>query len=451
MVCLALTPIQPMLKVLYKAEAFSPVGCGRVDMGGRRGPGGWQFWRLLLCLAIAQAFLPGCNGDADPGGVPVADAGPDCTVEIGSRVTLDGTGSFNPDGTPLAFSWEFLERPAGSTAVLDDPTVERPTFTADQPGAFRARLVVGNGLGESGPALVTVTAAPGGLNAAPVARAGRDVQTHAGTMVVLDGRDSFDPDNDPLSFEWAIISQPSGIFGSIFLSAATTRQPSFVPPVPGDYEIRLIVRDGRGGVASDFAVVRAFPFGVNINPVAIAGDDRFVPVFSPVALDGSASFDPDGTLLNFEWRFFIRPPNSFAILAGDRSPQPFFIPDVAGTYTVQLTVRDPFRAADVDTVIVIALDPGENAAPVAVAGDDRVVPVNTRVVLDGTRSFDPEGGPLQFEWALVPPVLSRAELVGAQTATPFFAADLPGTYRLVLTVRDLVGDIGHDTVLITAQ
>jgi hypothetical protein len=56
---------------------------------------------------------------------PEADAGPDQTVECASPtttdVTLDGTGSMDPDGDPLTFSW------AASGVTFDDATSETPT------------------------------------------------------------------------------------------------------------------------------------------------------------------------------------------------------------------------------------------------------------------------------------------------------------------------------------
>ncbi len=58
---------------------------------------------------------------------PVADAGPAQVVAGGTLVTLDGSGSSDPDGDTLAFVWT---SPSGIT--LSDPTAAQPTFTAPQ-------------------------------------------------------------------------------------------------------------------------------------------------------------------------------------------------------------------------------------------------------------------------------------------------------------------------------
>ncbi len=65
---------------------------------------------------------------------PVANAGPDQTVTAGQLVTLNGTGSTDPNGDPLTYSWCLKGRPVGSTATLSGANTARPTFTPDVAG-----------------------------------------------------------------------------------------------------------------------------------------------------------------------------------------------------------------------------------------------------------------------------------------------------------------------------
>jgi len=91
---------------------------------------------------------------------PVARPGSSRTVSTGASVVLDGSGSSDPEGTALTFSWT-LQVPTGSTAVLSSATVSQPSFTADIAGAYVATLTVSDG-SLSSTASVTITAqAPG--------------------------------------------------------------------------------------------------------------------------------------------------------------------------------------------------------------------------------------------------------------------------------------------------
>jgi hypothetical protein len=58
---------------------------------------------------------------------PQANAGADQTVYQGSAVDLDGSASFDPDGTLVNQRWTQI---SGPPATLSDPTAEIPRFTA---------------------------------------------------------------------------------------------------------------------------------------------------------------------------------------------------------------------------------------------------------------------------------------------------------------------------------
>jgi len=90
---------------------------------------------------------------------PVANAGPNQTVVVGSTVTLDGSGSTNPSGIgTLTYSWTFTSRPPGSTTTgpLYSSDV-MPTFVVTAPGDYVIQLTVSNGEASSS-ASITVTA-----------------------------------------------------------------------------------------------------------------------------------------------------------------------------------------------------------------------------------------------------------------------------------------------------
>ncbi len=87
---------------------------------------------------------------------PVADAGPDQAVECacnagGTQVTLDGSGSSDPDGDPLTYTWS--GDIAGATATGVNPTV---TLEDGCAGTYELTLVVNDGTVDSAPDTVTI-------------------------------------------------------------------------------------------------------------------------------------------------------------------------------------------------------------------------------------------------------------------------------------------------------
>jgi hypothetical protein len=189
-------------------------------------------------------------------------------------------------------------------------------------------------------------------NSPPTADAGPDQPIHAGNTVNLNGIDSFDDNTDStaLGYAWTLDSKPSG--STATLNNATTATPSFVADKTGSYIVSLIVTDG-GGLSSpaDHVTISS----QNQAPTAEAGDAQLVLVNGSVALNGNASTDPDGDALTYDWTITYAPAGSTAVLNGSTFATPNFSPDLAGSYTVELSVSDFLGAGTPDTVEITAI------------------------------------------------------------------------------------------------
>lgn len=170
--------------------------------------------------------------------IPVANAGGDQNVFRNEQVLLDGSGSIDPNNNTIAYAWRIDNMPDNSAAVLSDPTIVNPTFLADQEGEYSIRLVVNNGVHDSLPDIINVIVG----NIPPVANAGLDSSAPLGETVALDASASSDANNDVLSYQWSVVTEPVG--SAVSLSDATVVSPTFVSTHVGDYTFQLIVNDG---------------------------------------------------------------------------------------------------------------------------------------------------------------------------------------------------------------
>jgi hypothetical protein len=80
------------------------------------------------------------------------------------------------------------------------------------------------------------------------------------------------------------------------------------------------------------------------------------------------------------------------------------------------------------------------SAPIAVAGKAQTVTVGTMVTLDGSRSYDPDGQSIFYQWGMQSlPVQSGATLANPATVAPSFTPDVEGNYVATLVVTDKSG------------
>lgn len=282
------------------------------------------------------------------------------------------------------------------------------------------------------------------INHAPVANAGPDQKVKVGDVVTLDGRNSYDPDGDLITYNWKFTATPPGSVAA--LSNPTSVMPTFIPDKPGDYIIVLTVSDAQAESSpDDVVVVAARP---NVAPTAYAGPDQSVVTGSTVFLDGRGSSDPDGDPLTFRWQFIEQPSGSIAVLDNPASPTPSFVADKSGRYVIQLTVNDGQLDSSPDSVIVISAIP--NAPPVAFAGNDQTVSRNKVINLDGTGSYDPENKPITYEWSIVSrPEGSASQLDDPTSPKPKILADKEGNFVFRLVVFDGQAYSAPDTVVVT--
>lgn len=431
---------------------FGPIGRNQGawsnDTATFRRTGRWRdlFGDFRWSIAVGSVNRP-----------PVADAGPDRPAAPGDSVGLDGSGSSDADGDPLTFAWTLVSAPAGSVAVLENPTTVAPQLVTDYPGDYVVQLIVSDGTTNSAPDLVTVST----QNAAPVALAGPDQTVVAGQTVTLDGLGSYDPDGDPLTYRWTLSSTPSGSTASLVDPNAAVL--SFTADRPGDYVLRLIVNDGWTDSAADTAVVST----TNSLPVANAGPDQQVTLGSIVMIDGSGSSDADAHPLTYAWTIISAPLGSAATLVGDTTSAPQLTPDVAGTYVVQLIVNDGYGAGSPDsvridvtalpTVTVEAIDASASEAGLApgIVRLSRSGPLGTlRVILTASGSasngadYDPLGG-ASFEVELPAGVPSVDVTIRPRPDNLVERPDEVATITILPSGAYLVGSQDHADITIT--
>jgi K319-like protein len=382
---------------------------------------------------------------------PVANAGPNQTVAVGSTVVLNGSGSSDVDGNPLTYDWTLLSKPALSNAALTGANTVSPTFVADFPAvpmappgtegnrAYVVQLIVTDGTLSSTPSTVTITT----TYTPPVANAGPNQSLPPGSVVQLDGSGSTDVDGIPLTYNWSILSEPTG--SSATLNVPTAVNPMFTADLAGLYVLQLIVNDGIGNSLPSTVTISTEPI---IAPTAIAGPNQAVAQHAVVQLQGSGT-DPQGLPLTYLWALIGKPTGSAAVLSSTTAVNPTFTADLAGMYVAQLIVNDGFLSSAPST---LTISTNVNTPPVANPGPNQIVAVGATVTLNGSMSSDADNDPLTYSWSLLSvPSGSAAKLKGATTATPTFVADVAGIYVAQLIVSDGSTPSAPATLTVTAQ
>ena len=278
---------------------------------------------------------------------PIVNAGIDQTVTAGAQVTLNGSGSSDPNGSALSYQWRQV---SGPSVQLTNANTATPSFMAPanlaQGVLLSFELVVANSQFTSLPDAtnVVVQTASGYGNIAPLAAvtaSSQNTQTGQTAAKAVDGVISGYP-ND-YTKEWATAGQGAGAWLKLAWSGnyVVDKVVLYDRPNLNDQILSatLTFNDGstvqvgpldNGGAAVevDFAAktisqmtmtvntvsgstqnvglaeiqVYGSPAGGVLPPVANAGADQTVAGGVLVTLDGSGSSDPDGDVLSYQWQ-----------------------------------------------------------------------------------------------------------------------------------------------------
>ncbi|MEW8050556.1 MAG: PIG-L family deacetylase [Candidatus Thiodiazotropha sp.] len=343
---------------------------------------------------------------------PSADAGQDQIVLEGVSVQLDGSGSSDPNNDPLNYQWTQL---SGSNVLLSDDTLINPTFTAPsgllQNEQLVFELVVDDGSLASNSDAVIITVSSNQYSNiasnAVVTASSENTSTTQTAVKTIDGFATGYPVDH--TREWASLSEGAGAWLDLDWSNAYTidRVVLYDRPNGADHIVSALLSfsdgstvpvgalDNAGGVTevvfaprtvtnmrltvqqvgsastniglAEIEVYGTRNDGINLRPTADAGPDQSVVEGDLVNLDGSASSDPNGDPINYQW---VQVSGIPVTLSGSTTVNPSFVAPSGLTQSevlvFELVVDDAIDSSLPDSVnITVGSLQSANVAPTA--------------------------------------------------------------------------------------
>ncbi len=405
---------------------------------------------------------------------PVADAGPDRSGVEAGTVTLDGSASFDPDGDPITFTWEQIGGPA---VQLSGAGTAKATFTAAEGETYHFRLTVRDDRNGAGIDRVTVTALDQQITI---------TQFTASPLSVKSG--------DSVGLVWAIQNaeeaEINGVGGVNATGGSTT------VTVNQTTTFTLTARNSKRSVSQSVTVTVAPPEAPRIvrfeaTPSRVVAGQQTTLVWNvenatTVTISGIGNVSPSGSssvqvnesttytltarneggevtataavtvasqgvrIINFT----IDPPvvanpgdpatlrweteNATKVTitgVGEVEPSGSIVVNPVTVTTYNLLASDGFSQVQ---AVVIAKVENPNHSPIAIASAPFwFISAETTGFgqLNGSRSKDPDGDPITYEWRSVGPKEARVVNPNAQNPTVEFL-DGYGQYNFELVVVD---------------
>ena len=331
---------------------------------------------------------------------PAAAAGDD--VETLPRlVRLNASGSSDPDGNVLTYTWTQDDGPID--LGISGAEFEEVAFAGRAKGTYTFTVTAEDSFGAENEDTVLVTI----LNGKPAPKPGRnravDKDDDTDLDVVLEGCASRDPNsytgyNDIVDYQWQWTSGPQ----EVTLTQDGSVQPLRVRPKttevvtragfdtsdlgPGAYAFTLTVTDADGLTGEANVEITVNDPGGNGIPVADAGMGMQQHIGSRIMLDGHESKDPDGDPLTYRWEQVSGP--EVKILRANKI-KAMVRPSKPGTYVFSLIVNDG-QADSAPALVTVEMTDPRKPLPVAEIMVEGAVhetwqfAVGEEITLDGT-------------------------------------------------------------------
>jgi PKD repeat protein len=235
------------------------------------------------------------------------------------------------------------------------------------------------------------------------------ISGQAPLQVTANGSNSYDPDGNIIDYKWTV-SNGQTTFGS---------SANLIFNQGGNYNITLTVTDNTGLTNTTQQSVNVI--AKNQPPTAklvVTPTEGNGPL--TVTLNGVQSFDPDGSIVNYEWIS-----SDGQRVFGASSSMTFV---EAGIYVVSLVVTDD-KGEVSPNVAVQTITVGSKPPVARFRFYPREGKAPLTVTLDASESFDPDGEIIHYEWR----ASNGQEATGQQTEMTF---NEPGEYQITLIVED---------------
>ncbi|NLS94971.1 MAG: tandem-95 repeat protein, partial [Planctomycetaceae bacterium] len=364
---------------------------------------------------------------------PLAEAGGPYTTNEASAVTLNGTGSSDPESSTLTYAWDFDgDDVFGETSTaFGNETGATPSFTApDGYTTHRVRLRVT----DSGSLVHTDAATIFVNNVAPDLTISGDGSVALGETYSL-SLSSSDPGDDEIEFwfiDWGDGQSYNNLPGS---TSFTTHEYT----VAGNYTIHVTATDPDGSYEAEPLVVAVIIAGA---PAVNAGDDASINEGGTFTSSGSftdSSGDPWTATVDYgdgsgPQTLTLNPDKTFNLshtYADD------------GTYTVTVTVEDSDEKQGTDTLVVTAAEVDRTAC---ISGDTLTVTGDLYTL--NLATVDPGADPVsswQITWGD-----GQVDTISGNPSTAQHTYTTAGVVRQIsATVTDVEGTYTSNTLSVS--